>query len=276
MSIAIIGAGCAGLAAGQTLLAAGHAVELFEKSKGLGGRCASRRREGLTFNHGAPMAHGLPGDIAQHLTPHEDGHIAEPGMSALGHLLAEGLTVHRDTEITAITPNMQHEFDAVLLAIPVAQATRLLGPRAAAFPALTTATMAPQITTMLAFDAPIGAPNPHPDIDKAIPQNADHTTWVVHGSAALTATHLEDDKDTIAAALTAAFREATSAPEPTLSMGHKWRYARTATPLGQSHLWSAEHRIGLAGDWCLGPNVGHAIASGRALAKDVAKALASA
>ena len=276
MSIAIIGAGCAGLAAGQTLKTAGHCVELFEKSKGLGGRCATRRREGLAFNHGAPMAHGLPDDIARHLTPHEVGHIAEPGMSALGRLLAEGLTVHRDTEINAITSDMQHDFDAILLAVPVVQSTRLLGHHAAAFPALSTVRMAPQITAMLAFNAPITAPAAHPSLDKAIPQDAHRTTWVIHGSAALSTTHLENEKDTIAAALTAAFRDAASAPEPSLAMGHKWRYARTATALGQSHLWNPKQRIGLAGDWCMGPNVGDAVASGRALGKQVAEALASA
>ncbi len=53
-SIGIIGAGIAGLACAKHLRAAGAEVCIFEKSRGVGGRIATRRTEsGATFDHGA-------------------------------------------------------------------------------------------------------------------------------------------------------------------------------------------------------------------------------
>lgn len=52
-SIAIIGAGSSGLAAAHTFRDAGYHVTIFEKSHGVGGRAATRRREGFVYDHGA-------------------------------------------------------------------------------------------------------------------------------------------------------------------------------------------------------------------------------
>lgn len=51
--IAIIGAGMAGITAARTLNAAGQAVQVFEKSRGSGGRLASKRSEMGRVNLGA-------------------------------------------------------------------------------------------------------------------------------------------------------------------------------------------------------------------------------
>jgi len=51
--IAIIGAGMAGLACARHLAQAGHAPIIFDKGRGIGGRLATRRAEGLQFDHGA-------------------------------------------------------------------------------------------------------------------------------------------------------------------------------------------------------------------------------
>jgi predicted NAD/FAD-dependent oxidoreductase len=52
-NIAIIGAGMAGVVCARTLVQAGHNVTLFEKSRGLGGRMATRASAFGTFDHGA-------------------------------------------------------------------------------------------------------------------------------------------------------------------------------------------------------------------------------
>ena len=52
-SIAIIGAGSSGLAAAHTLLDAGYTVTLFEKSRDVGGRATTRKRDGFIYDSGA-------------------------------------------------------------------------------------------------------------------------------------------------------------------------------------------------------------------------------
>ena len=51
--VAIVGAGIAGMACARTLAQAGHAVTVFEKSRGYGGRMATRRSPFGSFDHGA-------------------------------------------------------------------------------------------------------------------------------------------------------------------------------------------------------------------------------
>lgn len=54
--VAVVGAGVAGLACAHALAEAGLAVTLLEKSHRPGGRVATRRVDGVTFNHGAQFA----------------------------------------------------------------------------------------------------------------------------------------------------------------------------------------------------------------------------
>ncbi len=53
VSIAIIGAGISGLAAARCLRDAGQRVVIFEKSHDVGGRLATRRNQGFTYDDGA-------------------------------------------------------------------------------------------------------------------------------------------------------------------------------------------------------------------------------
>jgi len=52
-SVAVIGAGLAGLQVARRLTDAGFDVRLFEKSRGVGGRMSTRRTDRGTFDHGA-------------------------------------------------------------------------------------------------------------------------------------------------------------------------------------------------------------------------------
>jgi predicted NAD/FAD-dependent oxidoreductase len=55
-SAAIVGAGMAGLACAAALRAGGVAVTLFDKGRRAGGRIATRRADGISFDHGAQYA----------------------------------------------------------------------------------------------------------------------------------------------------------------------------------------------------------------------------
>lgn len=80
-NIAIIGAGMAGLAAARALTQAGHTITLYEKSRGVGGRVATRRIEGCIVDHGAQNI--------------------KPGTSALAELMLQTLPTD---DLIAIAP----------------------------------------------------------------------------------------------------------------------------------------------------------------------------
>jgi len=53
ITIAVVGAGVSGAIAARTLVDHGLSVHVFEKSRGVGGRMATRRYDGFEFDHGA-------------------------------------------------------------------------------------------------------------------------------------------------------------------------------------------------------------------------------
>jgi predicted NAD/FAD-dependent oxidoreductase len=97
---AVLGAGMAGLSCAVTLAQAGHRVLILDKGRRPGGRVATRRLEGATFNHGAQFASvqgpafaSLTADLVAAGTlaawPAAGGRlVGVPGMSALPSALA--------------------------------------------------------------------------------------------------------------------------------------------------------------------------------------------
>ncbi|MDZ7704651.1 MAG: FAD-dependent oxidoreductase, partial [Trueperaceae bacterium] len=131
IDVAVIGAGVAGLSAARDLQAAGREVVVFDKSRGLGGRVATRRYHDRPVDHGAPHlrarderfaeeiagwlehdllralpdTHRLDADfkmVAERLEP--PAYAFKDGMNTLGKLLADGVHVVRDTTIARLRP----------------------------------------------------------------------------------------------------------------------------------------------------------------------------
>jgi predicted NAD/FAD-dependent oxidoreductase len=91
--------------------------------------------------------------------------------------------------------------------------------------------------------------------------------WTVQAAPGWSSEHLEDDPERVKAKLLRAFSELTGIrAEPTHCVAHRWRYAKTKTPLGQPYLWTEDARVGTCGDWHLGHRVEDAFISGLSLA----------
>jgi renalase len=56
--VLIVGAGIAGLSCAKVLASAGKTVRVVERSRGVGGRCATRRIDGQPVDHGSVFLHG--------------------------------------------------------------------------------------------------------------------------------------------------------------------------------------------------------------------------
>ena len=165
-SVAVIGAGLAGLACATALQAAGCAVLVLDKSRGPGGRMSTRRGDGWQCDHGAQYftardprfilevdrwqaagAAGLwqprlavLGDADRHQTDANlRRYVGTPRMTAPARFLADELSVMLACTVDGITKTaagwqvcsrehgaLPQLFDAVVVAVPAPQAAPLL------------------------------------------------------------------------------------------------------------------------------------------------------
>ena len=220
--VLVLGAGLSGLAAAARLAEAGASVVVVDKSRGLGGRCATRRMEGQPVDHGTPFLHGrdpallalarsVPGGCTEGWPARIEGSGApchpdvlasdgfrvafDDGMTALAKHLGAGLDVRRQTRIVSLQPDggqlrataeSGEVFVAstVVVALPVEQARSLTA-------SLRDPALAP-VHTMLSWFASdpaltllAGYPLdvPAPDFDLLHPDDASVVQVVVHDSA---------------------------------------------------------------------------------------------
>lgn len=195
-SVAIVGAGLAGLACAKTLAAHGIQARLIDKGRAAGGRMATRRveldGESFDFDHGAQFltARGTLFRATLEAThakpwPDEARLVGVPRMSAIPRALAQGLDLLVAREVVGLLGEpgawrLRHvpaaaaqrgqvpanavmeegPFEAVVLAVPAPQAAKLLsGPAPHLGALLAEVVMAPCWTLMAAFPEPLPLPD---------------------------------------------------------------------------------------------------------------------
>jgi renalase len=106
-SIAVIGAGVAGLSCAVALETAGFAVRVFEKSRGPGGRMSTRRGEDWQCDHGAQYFTARNEDFRAEVSRWQKAGVADvwkPALQVIGNKPHPNL--HQATERFIGTPNM--------------------------------------------------------------------------------------------------------------------------------------------------------------------------
>ena len=161
MKVGIVGAGIAGLGAARTLKANGYESVVFEKTKNVGGRCATRSTNGFVWDSGAtsimPRGKTLERVMLEQISteglveiekrvyvhsnlrvtpgdPNRGGkrYVYENGIAELPKRLAIGLDIRTETSIDQIHRDgdryvlANETFDAVILTPPTPQSSMLL------------------------------------------------------------------------------------------------------------------------------------------------------
>lgn len=185
--VLIIGSGMAGLAAADAARAASLSTLVVDKGRRIGGRVATRRADGFTFNHGAQFLTARhpdfiaacdharqAGALADWQVAGRDALCGAPTMRDLPAHLGAGVEIRQTTEITRIETDADavtlHDRDGVVargqhlvLTAPAPQAQRLLQdvePDLAATAG--TAIYAPCWTGMYGFDVDMLPPAADP------------------------------------------------------------------------------------------------------------------
>lgn len=328
----MLGAGVAGASVARALVVAGHAVRVFDKSRGPGGRLATRRiewvdRQGQAtttrLDHGAigigarsaafrdfieqavgagGLAEWTPRLSTGSLPLEGDGRlwVPVPDMPSLCRGLLEGLAASWSFAVDGLDKDAAgwqlraggerhpERFDAVVLAIPPAQAAPLLAPHRLDW-ARDAAVVAMQPCWTLMGVAT--APEPALDWDLARPPTgplawvirdesrrgrarvAGRAHWVVHARADWSRQYLEQPTEWVQAQMQAALAEFLGQPVDWWHCTvHRWRYAQPqAQTHGHTHAhtqlqthtdapagscwWDASQGLGVCGDFFGGAGV---------------------
>jgi predicted NAD/FAD-dependent oxidoreductase len=225
-----------------------------------------------------------------------DAYVGVPGMNAPIREMADGQSVHWASLVTRIVASglgwrlvlesgAVVDVDVAVVATPAEQASALLASVAPDLAARAgSAVSAPCWTVMLAFADPLPIPldclrGGEADVlgwaarNRSKPGRTGPEAWVLQGGPDWSRQHLEADADWVAAALSAALsrRLGMALPSPIAGSVHRWRYARAAVE-GSGALWDVDRRLGLCGDWLIGPRVESAWLSGTMLGERIAAA----
>ena len=295
----------AGLSCADALRQAGHEASLFDKGRGAGGRMSTRRLQTalgeVSIDHGAQYFTARDPDFVEQTLQWQrhgvaarwpaaapDAWVGVPGMNAVIRHMARPHRVSWGSLVTAIsqsfgrwsltcTDGTHGPFDGVIVAVPAEQAAPILSLHDFTMARLALlARSQPCWTAMFVFDRPLeGLPPIVRDCgtiawaarNNAKPGRSDTENWVVQASAAWSTERLEAPQAEIAALLLAVLAEAGARmPSPPVSTSaHRWRFALSAG-LGSGAMWNPDLRLGICGDWLLGPRVECAWLSGRMLA----------
>ena len=285
-NVGIVGAGIAGLVCADRLRREGISVTILEKSRGVGGRSATRRLDETSCDHGAqyftvsdPLFDErvaewrnqgvvdiwqgrivvIDSGVVRDLNETRERLVGTPGMNSIGKHLAQNLYVRNNAEIKRI--ERSNEQWSQQLAVQ-----------------LDSIEMFPCWSVMLMFDSRLpvdfdgafvnGSPLSWIARNNSKPGRGPSECWLLHGSAEWSAEHVEREPEVAGSALIDEFWKLFGGElvYPSSVTCHRWRYSRPREVLPERYLFDDQTQIGCAGDWCGGPKIEGAFLSGNALA----------
>jgi renalase len=302
----IIGAGAAGLMAARAAVAAGYRTVVVDKGRGVGGRLAHRRGDGVGFDHGAQFftlrdpvlrlaARGWAdaGVIRAWSPGDEPRWIGQPGMSAVAKHLAVGLDVrlswkaatcrHGDGGWTVTGEDVEPLTARwLLITAPVPQALALLGdvdlPDRAGLEAIA---YEPCLAALATLAGPSTLPDGGLEItgDPTIRWLADNQrkgvsagpSATIHSTGAYAAAHYGEPPESVLPTMLAAAAPHLGAAVTDATL-HRWRYSRVTSAYPQPCYHAPALGLALAGDGFGGPRVEAALLSGAAAVRALASA----
>lgn len=304
----IVGAGIAGARCAGLLAEAGWEVDVFEKSRGAGGRLSTRRLDNGWATLGAPLVSARRAPFRAQLetwareggvspVPHAlygrsnkgwstaalDGYYrftVEP--SRLVRQLSGSARVYPATRVTAVQPHALvledgrtlDGYDRVIVGVPAPQAMALLDALPALRDHLAGVHYRPVWSFLMRWDG-----GPDTDVirfddhllEVAVRQpGGGDGLWAVHSSQGFAETYLEAHEMEASTRAASALMGLLGLPWPVeVEASHLWRYARPQTPVGNGWLDAPEHGVVLIGDGVAGVGVEHAWESGTAAAQAI-------
>lgn len=325
--VAIIGAGLSGLVAARELCKCSEVI-IFEKSRGFGGRMATRYEKGFEFDHGAQFFTARSSEFQAYLEPMVDRgivaawharfaeldndkvaatrdwdgtfphYVGAPRMNAIGHFLADGLAIRRNTTVAQLDratdgwsladseDNALGTFDWVISSMPAAQTAALAPVDSTLRRAAEGARMRSCFALMLGFAQPLslpwqaalvrGADISWVSVNSSKPGRPEPFALVVHSTNAYADAHIDEDLDVVREHLLAEISSVIGIDCSAVAVCRlqRWRYANVDEQAGAPFFVDAGSQLAACGDWFRRGRVEAAFTSGFALATELRGLLA--
>lgn len=305
----VIGAGISGLLVARTLADAGARVLVLEKSRGLGGRMATKRAGEAVFDQGAqfftarePAFVALTEEwrargLARFWPGSEHRMTGSPSMTAAPKALGEGLEILREHKVTAARRHacgcweldVENEgivrAERLLFTCPVPQALAVLKEGGFVLPEPAAGELrALRYNPCLALLVTLAGPSAVPA--EGVSLSSGPVRWVadnvkkgiaqnapaavtIHASPAYSEANYGAAEAEVVAGLIPAVAHLLGDAPVVATTLHRWKFSEPRTTHAERCLWLPEVALGFAGDAFGGPKVEGAALSGLALAERV-------
>lgn len=307
----VVGAGIAGLSLARVLRDAGARLTVFEKSRGVGGRLATKRVGEAVFDQGAQYFTAREPAFVEQVQawraagvvePWPGGdparYIGRPSMTAVAKALAEGVDIKREHKVTAVGRCGDHwcvdvedhgcvRAERLLLTAPVPQTLAMLAAGDYELPAeIATGLAAVRYDPCLALLVTLAGRSRLPAgglrcetgvirwaADNQVKGVSPNSTAVtLHLSAEFSTTHYGRTETEILELVRSEAEALTGAPIAGATL-HRWKFSHVSVGYPADCLWLPDACLGFAGDAFGGARVEGAAMSGLALAERVKAAL---
>ncbi len=301
IKVAIIGAGFSGLVLASELKKhGGFAVTFFEKSRGVGGRIATRYSDSWEFDHGVPFFEAKTekfqnflqkfienGIVAGWNRQNIDGKhfVGVPKMNALPKNLAIGFDINFETKICKMerkndgwhlydeAAKTYSAFDFIATSCPPQQAFDILPDGCSYKSSLKNFEMLPKFVSLFGFENDANfrfdiAQNPSAKIEKVVCNHKKNgrnnkPSVVVYAGDEWSLQNVETEKELVGIELLAELKNLFGGFEnPTLSQTHRWLYSKPKFKSDLLSLSDAKLGITSCGDWLSSGDIEGAFASG--------------
>ncbi len=310
MDTLIVGAGLSGLVLARRLQARGRPPVILEKSRGYGGRLATKRLGAAVFDSGAQFltardpafqelvaAWRRDGLLTDWAASGPGRLVGRPSMTAVPKALADGLDVRREHRASAVrrvdgrwevalVDRPAVTADRLVLTCPVPQALALLDAGAVSLPtdlraALDRLTYHPCLAALVVLAGPSRVPPggvaPETGPLRWVADNAlkgvspaDRGAVTVHADPDFSRRHYEAPEAEVLAALVAAARPWLGDAPVAEQALHRWKFSEPRATHPERSVWLPDLSLGFAGDSFGGPKVEGAALSGLHLAERLA------
>lgn len=225
-------------------------------------------------------------------------YVGVPGMSSIVRPLAESVRMHFGRRVHTLQridkswylwfedQTSAGPFAAVAVAVPAPEALLLLGRLEELAAPLARVRMTPSWAVMVRLDESIALQNDvWSDMSKIIRwvtrnnskpgRQAKGEHIVVHAAQDWSRQTEDAEPELVAEELWAEVSHVLGLPpvRPLHMQAHLWRHGLVDTALGETYLYSREHKVGVGGDWCLGRLAEHAFESGSLLGRAIVESL---